>query len=149
LARVHFSPAGQLAAAAAAACATPWYALLLLAACAGGLFVALRRLHATESLLVLRGLGVQTRSSGATFLSAGGTRFIPTEKIRDVLLNEAFRGYEVVYYLLIVVDGDDDVVVVFPKLLPGLDIVESVWRGVRGCLYESGGGGGGDGDEKG
>lgn len=40
------------------------------------------------------------------------------------------------YYLVVVVDGEDDVVVVFPRLLPGRTIVERVWRGVRGCLWE-------------
>ncbi|PSR87035.1 GPI-GlcNAc transferase complex, PIG-H component-domain-containing protein [Coniella lustricola] len=106
------------------------------------------RIHTTESLLVLRGLGIQTTSSssGATLAlalaggaGAGGgstTRFIPTEKIRDVLINEAFRGFAVRYYLVVVVDGEEDVVVVFPRLLPGRRIVERVWRGVRGCLWE-------------
>ncbi|KAK4189958.1 GPI-GlcNAc transferase complex, PIG-H component-domain-containing protein [Podospora australis] len=120
------------------------------------------QLHTTESLLVLRGLGIQTSSgwsppfgtsgSGETntrtnwwkWVGRGGalwgwapkTRFIPTEKIRDVLINEAFRGFEVRYYLIVVVEGEEDVVVVFPKLLPRKKIVEAVWRGVRGCLYE-------------
>lgn len=96
------------------------------------------RAHATESLLVLRGLGIQTASTGGTYLGggAGSARFIPTEKIRDVLINEAFRGFEVRYYLVVVVEGEEDVVVVFPRLLPRRKIVETVWRGVRGCLYE-------------
>lgn len=101
------------------------------------LYFALRRLHVTERLLVLRGLGVQTSSSGGTYLSRKATRFIPTEKIRDVLINEAFRGFEVRYYLIVVVEGEEDVVVVFPRLLPRRHIVETVWRGVRGCLYEA------------
>lgn len=127
---------------------------------------------------MLRGLGIQTSSTGGNFLlsgmlnwpsgggpggsgGAGGgagagegcgknTRFIPTEKIRDVLINEAFRGFGVRYYLVVVVDGEEDVVVVFPGLLPRRAIVERVWRGVRGCLWEppdgmsvTGGGGGG------
>ena len=125
----------------------PWYALAPLAAAA--LIAAAQRPHVEESLLVLRGLGVQTRSSGRSLLAGGGgTRFIPTRRVRDVLLNEAFRGHEVRYYLLVVVDGDDDVVVVFPRLLPGRDVVEAVWRGVRRCLYDEvppGGEGGEDG----
>lgn len=51
-------------------------------------------------------------------------------------MNEAFRGFEVRYYLIVVVEGEDEVVVVFPRLLPGRNIVERVWRGARGCLYE-------------
>lgn len=53
-------------------------------------------------------------------------------------MNEAFRGFEVRYYLVVVVEGEKDVVVVFPRLLPRRKIVETVWRGVRGCLWEKG-----------
>ena len=67
------------------------------------------------------------------------TRFIPTEKIQDIYINEAFRGFEVRYYLGAVVKGEEEVVVVFPKLLPGRDILERVWRGGRACLYDLGG----------
>lgn len=115
--------------------------------CLALLYLTTLRIHTTESLLVLRGLGIQTSSNGGSYLASwrAGTRFIPTEKIRDVLINEAFRGFAVRYYLVVVVDGEDDVVVVFPRLLPGRAIVERVWRGVRGCLWEpqDGGIGGG------
>lgn len=75
-----------------------------------------------------------------TFLSTSTTRFIPTEKIQDILLNEAFRGFEVRYYLVVVVEGEEEVVVVFPRLLPRREILERVWRGARACLYEPDGG---------
>jgi phosphatidylinositol glycan class H protein len=100
------------------------------------LYLLSLRLHTTESLLVLRGLGIQTSSSSSTFLSGSTTRFIPTEKIQDILVNEAFRGFEVRYYLVVVVEGEESVVVVFPRLLPRRQILETVWRGVRGCLFE-------------
>jgi phosphatidylinositol glycan class H protein len=87
---------------------------------------------------VLRGLGVQTSSSAATFLQAPRNRFIPTSHIQDVLIHEAFRGFEVRYYLAIVVKGEEDIVVVFPHLLPRRAILEEVWRGTRKCLWESG-----------
>ena len=35
-----------------------------------------------------------------------------------------------------VVEGEESVVVVFPRLLPRRQIIETVWRGVRGCLFE-------------
>lgn len=115
---------------------TPVWALL--PPCLGALYLCLHRVHTSESLLVLRGLGIQTSSTGGTFLAGtgGSTRFIPTEKICDVLINEAFLGFEVRYYLVVVVEGEEELVVVFPRLLPGRRIVEAVWRGVRGCLYE-------------
>ena len=90
----------------------------------------------------MRGLGVQTSESPRTYLASSATRFIPTEKIRDILVNEAFRGFEVRYYLIVVVEDEEDVVVVFPGLLPRRRIVEQVWRGARECLYEPGKGSG-------
>ncbi|KAI0202658.1 GPI-GlcNAc transferase complex, PIG-H component-domain-containing protein [Astrocystis sublimbata] len=106
-------------------------------ACVVALYALTRRLHVEESLLVLRGLGIQTSSSKDSFLfGKNTTRFIPTEKILDVVINEAFRGFEVRYYLVVLVEGERDVVVVFPRLLPRAEVVEKVWRGVRECLYE-------------
>ncbi|KAG5967307.1 hypothetical protein E4U57_000890 [Claviceps arundinis] len=116
--------------------------VVLVALCLGACYALTRRVHCTESLLVLRGLGVQTSESPSWGMSlgwgAGGaaTRFIPTEKIRDIFVNEAFRGMEVRYYLVVVVEGDGELVVVFPGLLPRRGIVEEVWRGARECLYE-------------
>lgn len=110
---------------------------VLLPAAAVAFYILSLRVYARESLLVLRGLGVQTSESPATYLTSPATRFIPTEKIQDIFINEAFRGFEVRYYLVVVVEGEDDVVVVFPGLLPRRKIVETVWRGVRKCLYET------------
>ncbi|KAF9697511.1 hypothetical protein EKO04_004103 [Ascochyta lentis] len=101
------------------------------------LFVVLRRGYTEESLTLLRGLGVQTSSSAATFLKSPSRRFIPTSDIQDLLIHEAFRGFEVRFYLLIVVKGEKDIVVVFPGLLPRRAILEEVWRGARKCLWES------------
>lgn len=92
-------------------------------------------------------LAIGNNDSGSA--KAGGvgvgnkTRFIPTSQIQDVLINEAFRGFEVRYYLIVVVEGEEDVVVLFPGLLPNRRIVETVWREVKGCLYEQAGGRGG------
>ncbi|KAK3946096.1 GPI-c transferase complex [Diplogelasinospora grovesii] len=135
LSKAHHTYLGHLSTRIAAA--IPLWLLGLLSA--GALYAAVfLRVHTTESLLVLRGLGIQTATNNSLLFGFGSTtRFIPTEKIRDVLINEAFRGFEVRYYLVVVVDGESDVVVVFPRLLPRKDIVESVWRGVRGCLYDS------------
>ncbi|TVY48361.1 hypothetical protein LCER1_G006940, partial [Lachnellula cervina] len=41
------------------------------------LYMLTLRVHTTESLLVLRGLGIQTSTSSATYLSSATTRFIP------------------------------------------------------------------------
>jgi phosphatidylinositol glycan class H protein len=111
------------------------------------------RLCTEESLFVLRGLGIETTSSSSTYLSTASTRFIPTTAIQDIFIYEAFKGFEVRFYLAIVVEGEEDVVVVFPvrgpnliifssladyqqNLLPGLAILEEVWRETRTCLYQ-------------
>lgn len=73
-----------------------------------------RRGHTEESLLVIRGLGVQTTTSSPNYLWTNSTRFIPTSLIQDIFIYEAFKGFEVRYYLSIVVEGEEDVVVVFP-----------------------------------
>ncbi|EGR45917.1 uncharacterized protein TRIREDRAFT_110631 [Trichoderma reesei QM6a] len=126
------TPAGALLARIAASVSLP----VLLPVAAAVFYALSLRVHKEESLLVLRGLGVQTSESPATYLAGAATRFIPTEKIQDILVNEAFLGFEVRYYLVVVVEGEENVVVVFPGLLPRRKIVETVWRGVRECLYE-------------
>jgi hypothetical protein len=71
-----------------------------------------------ESLLTLRTLGIQTRSLSPCYLFPATTRFIPTSQIVDILIHEAFRGFEVRYYLAVVVEGEGAVVVVFPVSQP-------------------------------
>ncbi|KAI2463203.1 GPI-GlcNAc transferase complex, PIG-H component-domain-containing protein [Annulohypoxylon bovei var. microspora] len=116
-----------------AASLPPW---ILLPCSFATLYLLSLRIGVEERLLVLRGLGIQTSSSGGTIFSFLKTRFIPTDKIQDVLINEAFRGFEVRHILVVIVEGEEHVVVVFPKLLPRPRILEKVWRGVRECLYE-------------
>lgn len=74
--------------------------------------------HTEESLLVIRGLGIQTSTSSNTYLSKATTRFIPTTQIQDIVIHEAFKGFEVRFYLAVIVEGEKDVVVVFPVRIP-------------------------------
>lgn len=76
--------------------------------------IDLRFIIVEESLLILRSLGIQTTSVSPYYLLPPTTRFIPTSQIRDILIHEAFRGFEVRYYLAVVVEGEAEVVVVFP-----------------------------------
>jgi len=78
-------------------------------------------IHTEESLLVLRGLGVQTTTSASTYLTTATTRFIPTTSIQDIFIHEAFKVFEVRFYLAIVVEGEEDVVVVFPVSNPTIN----------------------------
>lgn len=77
-----------------------------------------RKTHTRESLLVIRGLGVQTTTSSPNYLWTSSTRFIPTKAIQDIFIHEAFEGFKVTYYLSIVIEGEEDVVVVFPVSIP-------------------------------
>jgi phosphatidylinositol glycan class H protein len=78
------------------------------------LWLAFRKGYTSESLLVIRGLGVQTATAGTSFLWGGSTRFIAASAVQDIFIHEAFRGFEVRFYLCIVVEGEEGVVVVFP-----------------------------------
>jgi phosphatidylinositol glycan class H protein len=78
------------------------------------LWLVFRKGYTSESLLVVRGLGVQTATAGSSFLWGGSTRFIAASAVQDVFIHEAFRGFEVRFYLCIVVEGEEGVVVVFP-----------------------------------
>lgn len=82
--------------------------------CAGITWLIVRKGYIEESLLVIRGLGVQTSTSSPSYLWTSSTRFIPTSSIQDIFIHEAFKGFEVRFYLSIVVEGEEDVVVVFP-----------------------------------
>ncbi|KAJ5092920.1 hypothetical protein N7456_008781 [Penicillium angulare] len=112
----------------------PWAVTVVCAVVAYGV---LRRGYTEESLLVIRGFGIQTSTSSSTYLSSAATRFIPTTQIQDIVIHEAFKGFEVRFYLAVIVEGEPDVLVVFPHLLPKREILEEVWRGSRRCLYDS------------
>ena len=85
-----------------------------LVACAALAWLIFRKGYTEESLLVIRGLGVQTTTSSGSYLGTSSTRFIPTSNVQDVFIHEAFKGFDVKFYLSIVVEGEEDVVVVFP-----------------------------------
>ncbi|KAL5374554.1 hypothetical protein DPSP01_011834 [Paraphaeosphaeria sporulosa] len=125
----------------------PWRYLAPASLCA--VYLALRRGYTEESLLVLRGLGLQTSTASSIYLRTPTTRFIPTTSVQDIFIHEAFKGFEIRFYLAVVVKGEEDVVVVFPRLLPRRGILEEVWRGSRRCLWEDAGGAKRKGEEKG
>jgi phosphatidylinositol glycan class H protein len=74
--------------------------------------------QAEESLLVIRGFGIQTSTSSSTYLSTAATRFIPTTQIQDIVIHEAFKGFDVRFYLAVIVEGEPGVLVVFPVSSP-------------------------------
>jgi phosphatidylinositol N-acetylglucosaminyltransferase subunit H len=48
------------------------------------------------------------------YWSGASTRFIPTTQIQDIIINEAFKGFEVRFYLAVIVEGEPTALVVFP-----------------------------------
>jgi phosphatidylinositol glycan class H protein len=100
--------------------ALPFPPLVRAAAYALILWLAFRKGYTSESLLVIRGLGVQTATAGTSFLWGGSTRFIAASAVQDIFIHEAFRGFEVRFYLCIVVEGEEGVVVVFPVSLASI-----------------------------
>ncbi|OQD76111.1 hypothetical protein PENDEC_c005G03366 [Penicillium decumbens] len=93
----------------------PWAIAVVSALVIYGVF---RRGYTEESLLVIRGFGIQTSTSSSTYLSTAATRFIPTTQIQDIVIHEAFKGFEVRFYLAVIVEGELDVLVVFPVGFP-------------------------------
>ncbi|KAK3704878.1 hypothetical protein LTR37_013569 [Vermiconidia calcicola] len=129
---VLISSPGQLAALAVSNTPRLWrYTVSAIAT-----WLIFRKGYIEESLLVIRGLGMQTSTTSPSYLWTSNTRFIPTSSVQDIFIHEAFKGFEVKFYLCIVVEGEEDVVVVFPSILPRREILEDVWRGTRACLYE-------------
>ena len=75
--------------------------------------------YTEESLMVLQGLGIQTSTSSPYYFVSPTTTFIPTTRIQDIVMHEAFKGLEVRFYLAVIVEGATEVAVVFPvRLLP-------------------------------
>ncbi|KAJ5155019.1 uncharacterized protein N7500_010458 [Penicillium coprophilum] len=111
--------------------------LTIAVVCAFVIYGVFRRGYVEESLLVIRGFGIQTSTSSSTYLSTASTRFIPTTQIQDIVIHEAFKGFEVRFYLAVIVEGEPNVLVVFPHMLPKREILEQVWRGSRRCLYDA------------
>lgn len=75
---------------------------------------------------MIRGFGVQTSTSSSTYLSTAATRFIPTTQIQDIVIYEAFKGFEVRFYLAVIVEGEPQVLVVFPVRQYLLRVKDSV-----------------------
>lgn len=63
---------------------------------------------------MLQGLGIQTSTTSPYYFMNPTTTFIPTTRIQDVVIHEAFKGLEVRFYLAVIVEGATEVVVVFP-----------------------------------
>ncbi|ODV62379.1 phosphatidylinositol N-acetylglucosaminyltransferase GPI15 ASCRUDRAFT_6967 [Ascoidea rubescens DSM 1968] len=117
-----------------------------------------------ESLLVLKNIGVQSttfKKNMIWFLPiTKRDKFIPIDKIQDVIIHEGFEGFEVIFYLILAIkdgDGDDKnnierynnsskdkkafelkqlkLEVLFGNLLPRLDKLEPIYQISRQVLF--------------
>ncbi|KAF8532518.1 GPI-GlcNAc transferase complex, PIG-H component-domain-containing protein [Gautieria morchelliformis] len=66
-------------------------------------------------------------------------RFIPLTSVRDIVINEGFRRWDVRYYLCIIRDTGSEVVleVAFENLLPHLPILECVHQHIHKILSQA------------
>ena len=81
-------------------------------------------------MLAMRSVGLQTQSGEQT-------RFIPLEKIDDLVIHEGFVGFEVRFFLAIILRDEDQLEVIFPGTLPPRRVLERVWRQSRAVLFDT------------
>lgn len=77
----------------------------------------------------MRSVGLQTEGGGAT-------RFIPLDRIVDMVIHEGFVGFEVRHFLAVMLRDDTRLEVVFPRSLPRRKVLERVWRQAREVLFD-------------
>ncbi|KAJ3064334.1 hypothetical protein HDU98_012234 [Podochytrium sp. JEL0797] len=88
-----------------------------------------------ESLLLIQNIGLQTRTTRG-FTSS--TRFIPANKISEIVVNEAITLFQVKYYMAVIVDGEKEMLVVFGSCLPKLKFVKhAFWESRRILLGDA------------
>ncbi|CAH2447715.1 RNA polymerase III transcription factor subunit [Komagataella phaffii CBS 7435] len=90
-----------------------------------------------ESLLVIPNTGIQITSTRINDGIARSSKtldshFISNEYLSDIVINEAFQGNQVVYYMVAVTRKNDKIklLVIFPKLLPRLNILQKILANV-------------------
>lgn len=98
----------------------------------------LRRAYIEESFLVVSSFGVQVSSTGWWYIFGPVCQFIPRSDVLDILIHEAFLGFEVRYILVVVVKNQNRLQLVFGNILPKRDVLETVLRGSRECFYKCG-----------
>ncbi|GMM37543.1 hypothetical protein DASC09_048680 [Saccharomycopsis crataegensis] len=92
-----------------------------------------------ESIMVIKSMGIEisTTIPNSTFFGRAKIvdRFIPIGDIIDIMIHEAFKGFEVIFYMVILRQNQKKLTIVFEKLLPRRDQLEVVLRGCRKVLY--------------
>ncbi|KAJ2659728.1 hypothetical protein IWW48_003329 [Coemansia sp. RSA 1200] len=89
-----------------------------------------------ESLVVIRNVGIQTET--ITLAGTRSVRSFELPQIEDLFVHEALLFFEYRYYMAILPRNRSrklDVVIMFPQLLPKLDILLHVYHGARQLLF--------------
>ncbi|KAJ1902127.1 hypothetical protein LPJ81_003642, partial [Coemansia sp. IMI 209127] len=87
-----------------------------------------------ESLVVIRNVGIQTETT--TLVGARSVCSFELPQIEDLFVHEALLLFEYRYYMAILPrDRKDHVVIMFPQLLPSLDMMLPVYHGARQLLF--------------
>lgn len=108
-----------------------------------------------EKVLVVRGAGVQTSvvrglrfTSGHTVRLNASTSMLPRDAILDVFVNEAILRWKIVDYIAIATHAPTSLSehgpvpygrtlhVIFPHLLPRLNMVEAVYRTLHSVIFD-------------
>ncbi|KAG7661819.1 uncharacterized protein J8A68_004675 [[Candida] subhashii] len=107
------------------------------------LSVILLRQTPEDTLIVIRGFGVQLKTKKAWRFQNSTDSFIPIKDMIDLMIHEGFHGYgQVIFYLCVLTrstagKGDNVIKVVFPEFLPRKDILLTVWKSSRELLFGS------------
>lgn len=86
-----------------------------------------------ESLVVIRNVGIQTET-----VTLGGFRTVKSFElsgIEDLIIHEALQMFEYRYYMAILPRRTNSPSIMFPNLLPRLDVLLPVYHGCRQLLF--------------
>lgn len=106
--------------------------------------LALIRNPPIESLSVFRSVGIQISEVRGcvllpTFINEKlleQRKFIPKDKIGDIIINEGFqKGFKVIFYLAIILKDASRLQLVFPTTQPRLRDIELIYNRSRRCLH--------------
>lgn len=107
------------------------------------LLVTLLRRGRSDSLLVMKNVGIQISLQRSWRFLTSSDRFVPVDRIMDMVIHEGFHGYGlVIFYLAILIrttnenqDTEDTIAVVFPQILPRKAVLVPIWRQTRLLLF--------------
>lgn len=103
-------------------------------ACLGA--AALLRPVKQESIMAIKGMGLQINSAGHVKGLSDSCVFIPYHDILDILINEVFIGLQVLPVIQIVRKDCLVLELAFRSLTPPLRDLEVAWKGLRLALID-------------